>query len=174
MVNSFRASLWLGIPIVAAIAALMPAEGVVAQGKKSTAPLTLSDMQLADSIQTLRSARLTLEMADHDYGGHRADAVRDITAAVRQLRQALEAVHKGKAIPKGEKKKEKGGKEPQAVSDAQLTAAIPVLEQTASLLKMASNDYGGHRGQAVTDLEAAVRQLKTALKYSKEKNQEKP
>lgn len=60
------------------------------------------------------------------------------------------------------------------MSDAQLTASIPVLEQTVTLLKMANHDYGGHRGQAVTDLEAAVRQLKAALKYSKEKNQGKP
>jgi hypothetical protein len=89
MFNSFRTLLWLGIPVVAAVAALMPAEGVVAQGKKPKEAQSLSDMQLAESIQTLRSARLTLEMADHDYGGHRAAAVRDITAAVHQLRKAL-------------------------------------------------------------------------------------
>ncbi len=173
MFSSSRITLWLGIPVFAVIAALMPAEGVVAQGKKKE-PATLSDLQLADSIQTLRVARLTLENANHDYGGHRADAVRDISAAVKQLRLALEAVHKGKLIPKGEKTKVKGGNEPQAVSDAQLAATVPVLEQTATLLRMANIDYGGHRAQALTDLDAAVRQLKHALKYSKEKNQEKP
>jgi hypothetical protein len=174
MFNSFRISLWLGIPVLAAIAALLPTEGVVAQGKKPKEPQSLSDVQLAESIHSLRVARLTLEKADHDYGGHRADAVKDISAAIKQLKLALEFVHKGKVIPKGEKKKDKGNNEPQAVSDAQLAATIPVLEQNAVLLKMANHDYGGHRAQAVTDLEAAVRQLKKALKYSKEKNQDKP
>jgi hypothetical protein len=174
MFSSLRNSLWLGIPVLAAIVALMPAEGVVAQGKKTKEPASLSDLQLAESIHQLRVARLTLEAADHDYGGHRADAVKDISAAVKQLRLALEAVHKGKIIPKGDKKKDKGGGEPQAISDMQLAKTIPALEQTATLLKMANHDYGGHRAQAVTDLEAAVRQLNKALKYSKEKNQEKP
>jgi hypothetical protein len=173
MFNLFRTSFCLGIPVLAAIAIFMPVESIVAQGKKAKEPQSLSDTQLAESIHTLRVTRLTLEMADHDYGGHRAAAVRDITASVHQLKKALEAVHKGKIIPKGEKKKEKGGNEPQAVSDAQLAASIPSLVQTASLLKSANHDYGGHRAQAVTDLEAAVRQLQAALKYSKEKNQNK-
>ncbi len=173
MFNSFRISLWPGILVLAAVVALMPAEGAVAQGKKQQAA-TLSDVQLADSIHSLRVARLTLEAADHDYGGHRADAVKDIGAAIKEMKLALEAVHKGKLIPKGDRKKEKAGNEPQAVSDAQLAATVPTLEQTALLLKMASTDFGGHRAQAVADLESAVRQLKKALKYSKEKNQEKP
>lgn len=174
MLKSFRALMGLGIPLFAAVAVLMPAETVVAQGKKA-APATTADMQLAGAIQTLRVARATLNAADHDYGGHRAEAVQDITAAIKQLRLSLEAVHQAKLIPKGEKGKEnKGGNnEPQAISDAQLAAQIPTLEQTATALKNATIDYGGHRTQAVTDLQAAVAQLKKALKYSKEKNQEK-
>src|SRR5438270_121061 len=127
MSNLFRASLWLGMPVVVAMALLMPVDGVVGAGKKAKTPPTPSDVQLADAIHTLRVARLTLEMADHDYGGHRAAAVKDITAAIKQLRHALEHVHKGKIIPKGDKGKVKGGNEPQAVSDAQLAAAIPAL-----------------------------------------------
>jgi len=175
MFNSFRASLWLGVPVFAALAFVMPAADVAATAKKTKEPQVLSNAQLAESIQTLRVARVTLENADHDYGGHRADAVKDITGAIHQLRKALEFAHKEKGAPKGEKKKDKttAPKEPQAVSDAQLAATIPTLVQTASLLKMADHDYGGHRAQAVTDLEAAVRQLQKALKYSKEKDQGK-
>src|SRR6516225_5635947 len=128
MFNLFRTSIGLGIPVFAVLALLTPVSGAIAQ-KKPKEPQVLSDMQLAESIQTLRVIRFTLEKADHDYGGHRADAVRDITAAVKQLRLALE--HSGKAVPKGERKKDKGGKEPQAISDAQLAASIPPLRQTA-------------------------------------------
>ena len=99
--------------------------------------------------------------------------MRDISAAVKQLKQALEAVHKGKLIPKGDKKKVAAGKEPQAISDTQLASTIPALEQTSSLLRNATIDYGGHRTQAIADLDSAVKQLKTALKYSKDKNQDK-
>jgi hypothetical protein len=166
-------SFWLALPAIAAMAYLLPADAVGAQVAKKSSP-TLSDAQLAESIYTLRNVRHTLEMADHDYGGHRAAAVRDITAAVHQLRKALDHVHKGKAVPKGEKKKGPANREPQALSDAQLAAAVPALTQVASLLKTSSHDYGGHRAQAVTDLEAAVRQLDKALKYSQEKNQDKP
>jgi hypothetical protein len=172
MLNTFRASYCLAVPVIAALAFLTPAESALA--KKPKEPQTLSDMQLAEAIQTLRVARVTLEAADHDYGGHRADAVKDISGAIHQLRKALDHVHKGKAVPKGEKKKVPAGKEPQAISDAQLAMTIPTLVQVANLLKMSNNDYGGHRAQAVTDLEAAVMQIQTALKYSKEKNQNKP
>ena len=145
-------------------------------GKARTESQAASNKQLRQAIGVLRSAKLTLEMADHDYGGHRVAAVRDIKAATKQLRLALNHGQKKPKAGTGTKKGPGKGarpQEPQAVSDKQLADSIPVLKQTISVLKGANHDYGGHRAQAVTDLRAAVRQLETALKYSKTHNQNK-
>jgi hypothetical protein len=175
---SFRSLIWLGAFVTATMTLLMPADEAAAQ-KKAKEPQSLSDQQLVESIHLLHSVRKTLEMADHDYGGHRADAVRDISAASKQLKLALEFVHKGKTT--GAKKDQpKKGKtpmptpmEPQALSDMQLASSVPTLRATVALLQKANHDYGGHRAKAVTDLELAIRQLDAALKFSKAKDQGK-
>jgi hypothetical protein len=56
---------------------------------KQPEPQGISNLQLADAIVILERTRGVLEMADHDYGGHRAAAVRDIGGAIRQLKVAL-------------------------------------------------------------------------------------
>ena len=52
-------------------------------------PQALSNQQLVNGIQLLQSINFTLKAADHDYGGHRAQAVRAVGTAERQLRRAL-------------------------------------------------------------------------------------
>src|SRR5271170_3583184 len=59
----------------------------------------VSNTQLIEAVQVLRSIKRSLEAADHDYGGHRAAAVRDIGAADHQLFEALNYVPQGKAAP---------------------------------------------------------------------------
>jgi hypothetical protein len=151
--------------------------------KKLSVPQKVSNMELVQALQTLQSIKKTLEGADHDYGGHRADAVRDIGKAEKQLRQALHAVHKHPnpmaGTGKGAGATGGGGKgnphpEPQALSNAQLAASIPALEQVVVFLQKADHDYGGHRAAAVTDLNAAIAQLGKALKFAQEKDQKKP
>jgi hypothetical protein len=56
---------------------------------KEPEPQNISNLQLADAIVILERTRTLLEKADHDYGGHRAAAVRDLGAAVEQLKIAL-------------------------------------------------------------------------------------
>ncbi|HZV04057.1 MAG TPA: hypothetical protein VE999_03115 [Gemmataceae bacterium] len=64
--------------------------GKAVQGKgKQPEPQNISNLQLADAIGILVRTRTFLEKADHDYGGHRAAAVRDIGVAVQQLKTAL-------------------------------------------------------------------------------------
>ena len=174
--NRSRQRLVLGM---AALGVMLSAHDAAAQGGKGrTETQAASNKQLRQAIGVLRSAKLTLEMADHDYGGHRVAAVRDIKAAMHQLRLALESGHKKPKTGTGAKKgpvQPKGSRppEPQAVSDQQLVDAIPVLKQTIAVLHKANHDYGGHRAQAVTDLRAAIRQLEAALKFSKTHNQNK-
>jgi hypothetical protein len=52
-------------------------------------PQGISNLQLADAIVILERTRTLLQKADHDYGGHRVAAVRDIGAAIHQLQVAL-------------------------------------------------------------------------------------
>jgi hypothetical protein len=56
-------------------------------------------------------------------------------------------------------------REPQAVSNSQLSEAIAVLEQTEAVLKGADHDYGGHRAATVKAVHHAIDQLKKALAY---------
>jgi hypothetical protein len=171
----------VGAPVLAALSLLFAAGASAAQrpkGKARTEPQATSNQQLRQAIGVLRSAKLTLEKADHDYGGHRAAAVRDIKAATRQLRLALEHGHKRGTAPAGRgtgsvQSQGPRQREPQVLSDQQLAQAIPVLKQTISFLQNANHDYGGHRARAVHDLRAAVRQLEVALKYSRRHNQNK-
>lgn len=43
-----------------------------------------------DAIEALRSARNDLSQASHDFGGHRADAVRSIDDSIHQLEICLQ------------------------------------------------------------------------------------
>src|SRR5207248_1861539 len=63
--------------------------------------------------------------------------------------------------------------EPQALSDAQMAATIPVLANAATYLSQANHNFGGHRTKAVADLKTAIVELEKALQYSKLKNQNK-
>jgi hypothetical protein len=164
--RSLRIALFLVLPVFAATALLMPSEDALAQAKK---PTNLSDEQLAASIHKLRSVKLTLEAADHDYGGHRAAAVEKVKAATHELHKALEYVRKGKTVPKNTTKDVGSSNEPQKLSDAQLAATIPVLKNTHKVLQQGDLDYGGHRAKAVTELGAAITQLEKALAYIKTK-----
>jgi hypothetical protein len=45
--------------------------------------------RIARAIEALRDARAYMEAAPHDFGGHKADAIRATDAAIRQLNFAL-------------------------------------------------------------------------------------
>ena len=42
------------------------------------------------AIKELQEAKRELQTADHDFGGHRADALRSVDEAIRQLQIALQ------------------------------------------------------------------------------------
>ena len=137
-------------------------------------PQKQSNAQLREALHVLQATKKTLEGADHDYGGHRVKAIKDIGAAEHQLKLALKSQHKktgktggGKA---GAGKGKAKGNEPQNVSNLQLADAIVILQRTETFLEKADHDYGGHRVAAVRDLKVAVQQLKTALKFEKKKS----
>jgi hypothetical protein len=143
---------------------LVIADSGIASAQK-TEPQTESNTQLTKALSVLHTTKVVLEGADHDYGGHRAAAVKAIGAAQHQLRLAL-----GLKAPGGKGPK-KGNPMPESqnVSNTQLAEAIPVLKETITVLKGANHDYNGHRANAVRDLEEAKQQLEMALKYEKKK-----
>jgi hypothetical protein len=158
------------LPALALLAAPAPGQGP----RHLREPQALSDRQLHEAHALLQSIKLTLEAADHDYGGHRAAAVHDIGAAEHQLHQAL--AHGRHGAGHGANANHPGipHPEPQALSDRQLAAAVPALKLVAAALQAADHDYGGHRARAVAHLATAIAQLETALKYSALKDRNNP
>lgn len=116
-------------------------------------------------VKELHSAKQLLEKADHDYAGHRARAVHEITTAIHELQ------HHGKSTSQHRKRSGslqhpanrnvpatgKKLKEPQAVSDAQLKQAGQILAN--SLTQISSNHT-----RARANIQAAMNELNTALK----------
>jgi hypothetical protein len=141
VVGTMSASLALGAPIIRPHAKMhhhMGGEGQI--------------------ISELEHSRALLEEADHDYDGHRAKAVGDITAAIH----ALKPHHESKPSEK-KARPEKDPKEPQAVSDAQLKKALAELETVHHQLKESKAE---HHAKASEDVGKAIAQLHTALKIN--------
>jgi hypothetical protein len=156
--------------------------GVSKAVKSNGSPLT-------GAIHSLQQIKVSLEKADHDYGGHRAKAIHDISEAEHELRAANHAAHqqgkkpasssnsttKTKPAAKPANNSNSGGgnkgkmTEPQPLSDAQIAAAIPELQAAESYLRGAGHDFGGHKEKAIQDLNKAIGQLKEALAYIKKK-----
>ena len=154
--------------------AMVVALGVMAFGevsraeaaKKKPEPQAVSNLQLHEVHHLLQSIKITLEKADHDYGGHRAAAVHSIGEAEHQIKLALPH-HKGKGGKTGGKVK--SSDELQSLSDAQLLASIAPLKGSIGILQQADHDYGGHREHAIRDIRTAIVDLEKALVYIKSK-----
>lgn len=159
-------------PLLAGLIVIcLASPGPAARGQATKRePQKVSNAQLREGLHVLQATKKMLQGADHDYGGHRVEAIKAIDAAEHQLQLALRSQHKGKgAGAKTEKSRTGKGKqpEPQKISNLQLADAIVILVRTRELLQKADHDYGGHRAAAVRDIGVAIKQLKTALKYEK-------
>ncbi len=159
--------------LVAASVAESANAGPATKGKRE--PQHASNVQLLQGLHALQATKRTLESADHDYGGHRVNAVKAITAAEHQLKLALATEHKrpagAGAVGTPARRAGKGGKRPEAqnVSNLQLAEGIRIIERTRATLEKGDRDYGGHLVAAIRDLGVAEQQLKLALKFEKRK-----
>jgi hypothetical protein len=108
-----------------------------ARAARKAAQATLAN----DSAEAgqLRQAYAILSTADHDYKGHRAAAMKQIEAAARRLGVEL----------KGDGRSH----EAQQTSDQALRAALGIL----------SDITGAVKGQGLVHIQAAIKQLNTAL-----------
>ena len=98
--------------------------------------------RIAVAIRELEEAIRYLEGVPHDFGGHKAAAIRDSRAAIVQLRQLAEAE-----------------------GHPRIAAAIRELEEVIRYLEAAPHDFGGHRAAAIRDARAAIRELRLAEEY---------
>jgi hypothetical protein len=119
-------------------------------------------------VAQLKSIRAVLEQADHDYKGHRAKAVHEITKAIHALegvntkhaaltpqqRAALKTARQAKAATQQATGKANG--EPQAQSDAQLNAALTQLTQVSAQMGSAKPVAQQYIQNALAELKAAL------------------
>jgi hypothetical protein len=121
--------------------------------------------RIHEALQELAAAKVELEKADHDLGGHRADAVKAVERATRQLEKALEFAKGADAssvktiadTPKAEAD----------VKHPHIHAALTALRDTRKELKDAAHDFGGHRADALEAVDHAIKELKAALEFDK-------
>jgi hypothetical protein len=119
-----------------------------------------------NQINNLRAVRQVLQNANHDYKGHRAKAVHQISSAIHALHGgAKSGKGKGKATgAKVAKRVNQGAgkavREPQALSDAQLRDAIAALQATQTQLAGAG---GPGAAKAVPHIGNAIKELGIAL-----------
>lgn len=156
------AVLFLAVAVIPAAAA-PPAKQAAQGANGGTSPF-------AAQIAALKQARELMIQADHDYKGHRAEAVKLVTAAIHELHPH----HKGggataKGAAKGATAKAHAGAKngaantgnsvPQAVSDANLRQAMTQISTIQTQLAGA----GGPGATAAATLGKAVQELQTAL-----------
>ena len=106
----------------------------------------------AAQIAELHQIKVLLERADRDYKGHRAAAVKEITAAIHDLQAGHRHGRGGPHV--------KGGGEPQALSDEQLREAVAGLKAVQAQLAGAPSAAAVKAAAAV---EQAVKELNIAL-----------
>jgi outer membrane biosynthesis protein TonB len=136
--------------------------------KRQPEPQKQSNAQLAQALRALHASHAVLGKGDHDYGGHRAAAERDVGKAAKSLEAALGL--------KGDKKKALAPRktdpwhpEAHAKSNAQLQAQILALQKGVAVLQKGDHDYGGNRVQAIRDMKASIAQLQQALQVANSK-----
>jgi hypothetical protein len=138
-----------------------PAEAAKINNKSARTGTNTSSL-FSTQVAELNTTIKLLQAADHDYQGHRAQAVHDIHQAIHALHPTAnnnKSSAKGKQVTAKGKNLAKGqgaNKEPQAVSDAQLKQAIVQLNTVQGQLKAGPPS-------ALNSVQAAVKQLQIAL-----------
>ena len=107
-------------------------------------------------IAGLRSVIGVLKQADHDYKGHRVNAIKATHTAIKAL-ETTKANHKHPKIAPGT------GTVPQAVSDGMLAKAKASLGTILAGLQ-SSPGGAGNRATAITSIQTAMTEIDTALK----------
>jgi hypothetical protein len=121
------------------------------------------------ALEELREAKKDLEIADHDFGGHRKEALEATDHAIKHLERLLGWVkeHKKEELKKEfkEEKREdkKGEKHPR------ILGAIHELRQAHKYVKESEWEFGDskQKEEALKSIDHAIKQLEKALEFDK-------
>ncbi len=106
------------------------------------------------SISLLRTVHRKLQTADHDYDGHRMQAIHHISAALKHLGSPVVSV--------GTSQNSVGNKLNQSASDAVLSDALVKLRIVENHLS-SKTSTAVHHGSARTEVASSLHELHTAL-----------
>ncbi len=115
------------------------------------------------ALHELDKARVELKEAAHDFGGHREKTIKALDEAIAQVGKALEGAGDKYTPGKGPDKEVYKKYE----SYPHMHHALHELGEAHKELKEAKHDFGGHREKAIKDVDHAIAQLETALKFKK-------
>jgi hypothetical protein len=109
-----------------------------------------------------------LQSDQRDYGGHRANAVRDLQTAQNELAAAAQfAAANGYTVPdEAAMGRGFGGRHGQTQSDDGVARAQQNLARMIARLQRDSRDFGGHKGAAISALQAADGELGAAVQFA--------
>jgi hypothetical protein len=133
-------------------------------------PGTASDENLRYSRLYLDRAVDMLQHDMHDYSGHRAAALTDITKAQADLTAALryDTNHEDSNVPThvraGDEGLESFFMRGQFASNENIEYVRRYVERAIDMLQHDKHDYHGYRVKAIADLQAARQQLALAIK----------
>ncbi len=144
--------------------AIVAASLVSLGGSASKAIAAPAHPAMHHALFELQEAKSELRNAKRDFGGHRAKALEACDAAAKQLEISLES--KGDAY-KGLKGRDVGLYKKYNGAHPHINHAIVELREAAVEMRAAKHDFGGHRVQALRDVEFAIEQLELAVKFAR-------
>jgi hypothetical protein len=131
---------------------------VLLAGAQAWAEPKVKHPNLHAAIFELREARTELKEAKKDFGGKKEKAIKAINAAIDSLKKCLDIKgddYKGLDRDKDRKKFKDHPK---------LRSALEDLRDAKRDLKEAGTNFGGHKKQAIADIDAAINIIQDILK----------
>ncbi len=131
-------------------------------GQVSHAEPLKEHIHIHHALHECKEARVELKDASHDFGGHREEALKAVDAAITQLDLCLTSAKDPflkLTIDKDIYKEHK--------NHPHIRESIKELKEARVQLKEAKHDFGGHREQALKDVDFAIEQLEICLKHLK-------
>lgn len=109
------------------------------------------------AMESLREARDELKSADDGLKGHRDKAVEEVNHAMRQIEEGLKEQRDEASLPAELPRVQTLSKHPH------IDRGMEALQKARSGLKAASKIFGGHREEAMTHVDNAIKHIEVGL-----------